>query len=505
MSISEKALAVVCVLVLTLSGLYLVQGIAQHSKELKSAILAEERVIDAMVEDLERYVYASARARLRYVLENNPQIPQAFAARDRARLLEVTRPRYGAMREETPSLHAWDFNLLDGTVFLRVQDPAAFGDNIGRTRAIVGAVHESRAPLAGYDVGRHGAIYWIAQPVFHEGSYVGATELGLEPQELLGALRERFDTEVALVVRAEEWRKAIYVREGYRVVGDHVLIAPAGSSYMRIADAAVLTAPGDQQLKFAGRELILHKCATLRDFRGALTGSILVLQDVTERLAHRRLFVAGSVLATGLLLAVCFGVLYASFHTLIGRLEISAAETRHAKDELEHSRDLLGIRVQERTADLWTANRTLETQVAELVRMGQELREAHERLLLVLESIDATVYVADLTTYEILYANRFATETFGELLGKPCWRTLQSGQEGPCSFCTNRKLVGADGLPTGANSWEFYHAARERWYAIQERAIRWVDGRLVRLAVVTDTTARHEAEEPPKAPPRPEP
>jgi len=493
--VTHKALAVVSGVMLTLSGLYLAYGIHQHNDELRDTILAEERTIDATVRDLELYAYSVYRNRLRFLVENNPEIGAAFAARDRERLLAISAPRYAGLRKENVSFHAWDYNLPDGTVFLRVQDPDAHGDNILNTRPILRAVHESRLPAAGYDVGRHGAIYWVAQPVFHGGEYVGATEVGIETGELMEALRERFGAEVAILVHADRWRKAIFVDAGYRSLGDHVLIATEGSTYMSLPDDVIFTEQPDQRITLGRRELIMHNCASLADYRHAPIGSVLVLQDVTDRLASRRVFIAGAAATTLVLLALSFAVLYASFGSLIGRLEASAAEASQARSVAERSRDLLDVSVKERTADLWTANRTLEEQVAELKRMGQQLRESHARLRLVLDSLDAIVYVADMQSHEVLFANRFATEKLGDIVGHPCWQTIQSGQSGPCPFCTNHRLVGADGRPAGVHVWEFHNDGLDRWFVIQERAIRWEDGRLVRLAIATDTTKRHEAEE----------
>jgi two-component sensor histidine kinase len=43
--------------------------------------------------------------------------------------------------------------------------------------------------------------------------------------------------------------------------------------------------------------------------------------------------------------------------------------------------------------------------------------------------------------------------------------------------------------------WEFQNTVNERWYLINDRAIRWVDGRTVRMEIATDITERKQAEE----------
>jgi diguanylate cyclase (GGDEF)-like protein len=104
----------------------------------------------------------------------------------------------------------------------------------------------------------------------------------------------------------------------------------------------------------------------------------------------------------------------------------------------------------------------------------------------ILDSIDAIVYLADMETYELVFMNHYGKVTWGEPEGKRCWEVLQAGQTGPCPFCTNRKLLDQDGNPTGVYVWEFKNTANGRWFHCRDQAIRWVDGRLLRMEIATD-------------------
>jgi PAS domain S-box-containing protein len=106
----------------------------------------------------------------------------------------------------------------------------------------------------------------------------------------------------------------------------------------------------------------------------------------------------------------------------------------------------------------------------------------------ILDNLDAVVYVADMKTYEILYVNKHARDIFGDIIGQICWRTFQADQTGPCNFCSNDKLLTTDGMPTGVCRWEFQNTLNKRWYDVQDKAIQWIDGRLVRLEIATDIT-----------------
>lgn len=123
------------------------------------------------------------------------------------------------------------------------------------------------------------------------------------------------------------------------------------------------------------------------------------------------------------------------------------------------------------------------------------LEQAHANLLSILDGLEAIVYVADINTHEVLYANRYLRDALGEVQGKICWQAIQAGQNGPCSFCTNSHLYDAQRRPTRVYAWQFRNTRNQRWYDIRDRAIYWVDGRLARLEIAVDITERKATEE----------
>jgi PAS domain S-box-containing protein len=131
----------------------------------------------------------------------------------------------------------------------------------------------------------------------------------------------------------------------------------------------------------------------------------------------------------------------------------------------------------------------------DLQQAKHELQDSHQRLLTVLNALDAIVYVADMQTYELLFVNKHVQDVFGDIVGHPCWQKMQTDQSGPCSFCSNSQLLDDRGQPRGVYVWEFQNTVNGHWYAIRDRAIRWVDGRIVRLEIATDITDRKQAEE----------
>ncbi len=114
------------------------------------------------------------------------------------------------------------------------------------------------------------------------------------------------------------------------------------------------------------------------------------------------------------------------------------------------------------------------------------LIESHARLVTVLDSIEADIYVADLDTHEIFFVNRHLQASHGrELRGQKCWDVFRR-EAGPCARCISPELVEPDGNPGGGVAWENRSPVTGKWYLNYDRAIKWVDGRLVRLQIATD-------------------
>lgn len=113
----------------------------------------------------------------------------------------------------------------------------------------------------------------------------------------------------------------------------------------------------------------------------------------------------------------------------------------------------------------------------------------------IFDAAEMVLYVADMQTYELLFMNSHARRLWGEKqLGRLCYKVLQSGQDQPCPFCTNDRLV-ENGVPAQPVVWEFQNTVNQHWYLCIDKAIPWSDGRLVRMEVAIDITERKQQEQ----------
>lgn len=120
---------------------------------------------------------------------------------------------------------------------------------------------------------------------------------------------------------------------------------------------------------------------------------------------------------------------------------------------------------------------TSVTDITEQTRIRQELAQAQERFITVLQALDAAVSVATPTPDdELLFANQAYKKWFGN--------SLDNGHRYLCA--------------TASGPWadvrEVFSPLVQRWFEVRVRNIQWVDGRNVEMVVATDITQERATE-----------
>jgi len=143
----------------------------------------------------------------------------------------------------------------------------------------------------------------------------------------------------------------------------------------------------------------------------------------------------------------------------------------------------------------WSLN-TLRRRATLQTAADNAVKAAHERFVTVLDALEAAVYVTDIETHEILFVN----ENFGRFFPGRSLGDNADAVEGqlvppPSRAMRDQELVDAAGEPASAEKEEVRDVASGSWYLVRAKAIRWVDGRIVRMNMVSDITDRKEAQE----------
>jgi len=111
---------------------------------------------------------------------------------------------------------------------------------------------------------------------------------------------------------------------------------------------------------------------------------------------------------------------------------------------------------------------------------------------MIINDTGVLVYVIDLESYEIVYANEKCKEEFGkDIIGKTCYHVLQKNEDAPCSFCsvgkTDTKAEFGDTF-----EWENINSINGRHYIFNDRVALWENDKRVKIQIGIDVTAQHQ-------------
>ncbi|UCV12525.1 PAS domain S-box protein [Dechloromonas denitrificans] len=134
--------------------------------------------------------------------------------------------------------------------------------------------------------------------------------------------------------------------------------------------------------------------------------------------------------------------------------------------------------------------------ITEPKRARVELERAHERFVTVINGLDTAVHVADADSGEILFANRAFQNIFGfDTVGRDSAQVTAACRPMNEALSANPAELSSEELPCEIYDGEIQHALSGHWYHLHERAIRWVDGRTVRVQIAADITDKKHIDE----------
>ncbi|WP_160718915.1 ATP-binding protein [Isachenkonia alkalipeptolytica] len=111
--------------------------------------------------------------------------------------------------------------------------------------------------------------------------------------------------------------------------------------------------------------------------------------------------------------------------------------------------------------------------------------QEYQRILSLFDNISELIYIIDPKNYQIVYANKTATELWGgDMIGKTCYEVMQD-RKVPCDFCENASLMINEGE---VYRFETYDEKQERYYLKEAKMIDWPGYEKVRLETAIDIT-----------------
>ncbi|HLD23423.1 MAG TPA: PAS domain S-box protein, partial [Sulfuricurvum sp.] len=128
--------------------------------------------------------------------------------------------------------------------------------------------------------------------------------------------------------------------------------------------------------------------------------------------------------------------------------------------------------------------------------MSSILSRQFDSMEAIVNSTGALVYIIDLSSYVVLYANDRCIKEFGDIVGNICYKSLQKNQNSPCNFCPIQHLEDPLAHPVGTIfEWENQNSINNRYYLFNDQIIRWKNGQLAKVQVGIDITKQKMLEQ----------
>lgn len=209
----------------------------------------------------------------------NPQIREAAAAGDRARLEALAKDAYQYLNRQA-SVQIFGFHSRDLRYLLRMHRPDQYGDDISSFRAMVVAANRLRRAQTGVEIGIAGIGIRGVAPVEQAGELVGTWEAGLDIRPLLDLVKTSTNTEIAVL--AAHSLSGVALDPKLPAVGDLTVMASTNdslfSSFLRAHPTKPLRDVEISTRRFDGRAYGVM-AQPLVDFSGRLIGLTLVLKE----------------------------------------------------------------------------------------------------------------------------------------------------------------------------------------------------------------------------------
>lgn len=223
----------------------------------------------------------------------NPQIRDALAARDRARLLELTAPLYPALKRE--GITNWMFETTEPqmAVFLRLHNPAKFGDQLNRF--IDREVVRTHALVRGNDLGKAGFAVRVLRPVYDaQGGLAGYVEFGEEIGQFIREMKGQTGDDYGLLlskqfVDRQFWAdsSAVWHRRDNWDDNPTFVLADKTTDNNRIiqfqGELAAIPAQGEALERLQeGGSVFVRGIFPIRNAAGNTVGAMFVVRDISS-------------------------------------------------------------------------------------------------------------------------------------------------------------------------------------------------------------------------------
>ncbi|MBV9969526.1 MAG: methyl-accepting chemotaxis protein [Xanthobacteraceae bacterium] len=281
-------------LIAVLGAMWIIAGIIDRAdqRELRSHY---DALLSRIAEESHRAAAMSA------VVAAMPATQEAMAKQDREALMRLFGPVFAATKSEY-GVEQFQFHTPPATSFLRVHQPAKFGDDLSSFRKTVIDANQERKVIVGLEGGVAGLGIRGVVPIAQAGKHLGTVEFGLTfGQSFLDDFKANRHVDIAFHLADGT---------GFKLFGGTL----NGKSFFDAADYS-RAAGGDFTMRQANVDSrpVAALLGPIRDFSGKPLGAVELMMDNSDYVASadRAWWLSLAIAALGLVLAAIVGYLIA--------------------------------------------------------------------------------------------------------------------------------------------------------------------------------------------------
>lgn len=356
---------------------------------------------------------------LAYLAAQNCDVAEAFAQRDRERLIELLKPAYDKLHKDF-DVQQFHFHTEHATSFLRLhalENLDCCGEQMEAFRRTITEAFDTCSGCGGIETGTFGFGIRGVVPVFYGGEIVGTVEIGLSVGEpFLNNFKSHYGSDVLLHVKKEPESNELKVLASTL---KHGVLSPEQLQYSYTSGSQMLYAE-----KLDGRDVAIIT-GPVYDYSSNITAVVEIIVDLspTQALLGHYMGIAAAIAFAGLLLSISF-VWFISviFTRRIGEVvkgsEEIAAGSRNVRIEVK-SRDEIGcmaLSINQMLTSLEVSRNKLKEYARDLEIMVDErtrtLKESEKTYRSLAENVPITVYMI-MPDGTMVFINKAVEEMLG--------------------------------------------------------------------------------------------
>ncbi|MEA3369995.1 MAG: PAS domain S-box protein [Campylobacterota bacterium] len=240
------------------------------------------RKIDMSLEHTIKHFMKDYVYRTRRIVETT-DIASMIESGDREAAYRLLEPKFRLMREESEHFKVMHLHLSDGSSFLRVHKREEYGDRISEHREMLRNIHKHHKLITGYETGKYATVYRVITPIFNKnGVYIGAFEVGVNPNFILNAVNNINGFEGMIFIKKDELQ--LYSKPNSVEIGEYRLQSDITPELKRICEISERSRElkSGIEIDLGDVKYITH-LVTLKNFSGEESVKIIFFQRFLKK------------------------------------------------------------------------------------------------------------------------------------------------------------------------------------------------------------------------------